>query len=162
MKSLSKYFQEALDVKTANSDKTLVQRNQELSGIVVSNRANRYAIQVIFQVDEELLLEHEIYTQFSKTTNLWRKDPADVNIPVQGHYHIVGSKSKKEIYAVNMDGTAHHRKNKGYEVPKKEAEELRKFGVLIPDNRIIECVDLMINENLTNQSFSFTLTIEGE
>jgi hypothetical protein len=60
-----------------------------------------------------------------------------------------------------MDGTAHHRRNKGYEVPKKEADELRKFGVQIPANRIIECVDLIINEELENRSVSFVIVIEG-
>ncbi len=162
MKSLSKYLHEALDVKTENNNKALAQRNRELSGITANNRASRYCIQIIIQGDKELLLEHETYNKFSKTTNLWRKDPADANIPVQGHYHIYASNSKKEIYAVNMDGTAHHRKNKGFEVPKKEAVELRKLGVSIPPNRIIECVELLLNEDLQNTSYSFTLTIEGD
>jgi hypothetical protein len=161
MKSLTKYLQEAVDLKNSNLNQTQYQRRQELALITENTKAGRYAIQIIIQSTEMLLVEHEVYNKFSKTNNLWRRDPEDMKIPVQGHYHIVASKSKKEIYAVNMDGTAHHRRNKGYEVPKKEADELRKFGVQIPANRIIECVDLVINEELENQSVSFVIVIEG-
>jgi hypothetical protein len=45
-----------------------------------------------------------------------------------------------------MDGTAHHRKNKGYEVPKKEAEELKRFGVNMPKDRIIENMEINLKE----------------
>ena len=41
-----------------------------------------------------------------------------------------------------MDGTARHKKNRGYQVPSKEAEELRALGVNIPDDRIIENIQL--------------------
>ena len=161
MKSLTKYLQEALDLKNSNFNQTQYQRRQELTLITENTKAQRYAIQIIIQSTETLLVEHELYNKFSKTNNLWRRDPEDLNIPVKGHYHIVANKSKMEIYAVNMDGTAHHRRNKGYEVPKKEADELRKFGVQIPANRIIECVNLIINEELENRSVSFVIVIEG-
>jgi hypothetical protein len=64
--------------------------------------------------------------------------PDNPDIPVKAHYHIYPNNGKQEIYAVNMDGSAHHKNNRGFEVPNKEAKELRKLGVEIPVNRIIE------------------------
>ena len=144
-----------------NHKKYQVIRNQELSGLIQSGYINRYAIEVTIPA-HNLLIEHEQYKKFARTNNLWRKDPANLNIPVQGHYHIIDPVSKEDIYAVNMDGTAHHRVNRGFVVPKKEAEELRKFGVIIPANRIIESVDLTLNESFNENTISFFFIIEGE
>jgi hypothetical protein len=149
----------ALEIKKINRDRYNRQRMQELSLLTESKNAERYSIQIILEPGVPLLTEHETYTQFSRTNNFWRKDPEDLNIPVQAHYHIYGNRSSKEIYAVNIDGTAHHKKNRGFTVPKKEAEELRKFGVAIPDNRIIEIRDLELNVALEKNSFSITLVI---
>jgi hypothetical protein len=115
-------------------------RMQKLAGIEIEEIENKYCIMVTVGDSEgkTLLLEHEKYQSFQKTSNRFLQHPANPDIPVQAHYHIYPNNGKKEIYAVNMDGTAHHKKNRGYEVPRKEAEELRNFGVQIPDNRIIE------------------------
>ena len=120
-----------------------LKRQQDLAGIKTS-----YAIEVVFHTnDSELILEHKTYQKFQKTQNRYTVHPADENIPVQRHYHIYPSNSKKEIYAVNVDGTAHHKSNRGYEVPKKEAEELKKLGIQVPNNTILEHKEIFINEN---------------
>ncbi len=131
-----------------------IKRQQKLAGIKTS-----YAIEVVFHTnDSELIFEHKTYQQFQKTQNRYTYHPEDKNIPVKGHYHIYPSNSKKEIYAVNLDGTAHHKNNRGFEVPKKEATELRKLGVQIPDNRILEHKEVFINEKLESY-FSIFIVI---
>jgi hypothetical protein len=161
MMPLKKYLEFCEEMEKENYEKYIVTRNQELSGLIESGYINRYAIEVTIPVNN-LLIEHEQYKKFARTNNLWRKDPANLNIPVQGHYHIVDPVSKEDIYSVNMDGTAHHRVNRGFEVPKKEAEELRKFGVTIPANRIIECIELTMNESFNEDTVSYFFIIEGD
>lgn len=145
-----------------------VTRSLELSKAVESNYLNRYAIQITFNVSSvpELILEHKVYNTFAKTRNRFTYHPEDTDIPVKAHYHIYPPNGKKELYAVNIDGTAHHKKNRGVTISKKEADELRSMGVAIPANNIIECLVTddavrIINEGFQNESFySIFLMIE--
>ena len=132
----------------------------ELSGEIVSEFNDRYAIQITVQLDEdELILEYEHYKKFKKSTALYYFHPEDKNIPVKAHYHIVDPKSKKEIYAVNIiDGTAHHRKNKGYEVPKKHAKELSKLGVNFKNGNILE--NYSIPSDNSQAYYTFLIILE--
>ncbi len=153
----------------ANRDlKKYVKRFQELAGIKPTDteRKASYYIQVTFDLRNSLL-ESEYYKFFQKTNNRYCFHPEDKNIPVKAHYHIVPSNSTKEIYAVNTDGTAHHKKNRGYEVPRKEANELRAMGVEIPSDNIIECVNdfeekdiRLITESVNGECFSVFVEIE--
>ncbi len=59
-----------------------------------------------------------------------------------------------------MDGTAHYRANKNFQVPKKQADELRKLGVAIPADNILESVQLELNENSGQHHFTFFIVIE--
>lgn len=136
------------------SHSEFIKRFQQLAGIKTS-----YAIEVVFHIsDSEIIFEHKTYQKFQKTQSRYTYHPEDKNIPVKGHYHIYSSNSKKEIYAVNLDGTAHHKSNRGFVVPKKEATELRILGVQIPDNRILEHKEVFINENLDSY-FSIFIVI---
>ena len=74
------------------------------------------------------------------------KHPAKTHPPVKGHYHVYPKNGKDELYAVNMDGTAHHQRHQGYEIPRKEAEELRALGVDIRPDRIIEFLEFAEDE----------------
>lgn len=136
-----------------------IKRFYQLAGV-----SNQYAIEVIIHNENsELIHEHQTYKKFKKSQNRYTYHPEDKSIPVKAHYHVYPNNSKKELYAVNVeDGTAHHKKNRGYEVPKKEAEELRKLGVAIPDNRILEHMDHPINENADNSYISFFILISSE
>jgi len=142
------------------------ERFQVLAGIKKSDNIKyQYAIQLTFDkltIDNKLLLEHELYSKFQKSTNRLLKHPEKPEIPVKGHYHIVPSNSEKELYAVNMDGTAHHKKNRGHIVPKKEAEELRLLGVKIPKNNIIESKQWFINESNVNNYLTIFIIISEE
>lgn len=115
-------------------------RMQKLAEIPIDDIKSKYCVLVTVGESDgkSLITEHEQYKSFNKTTNRYLYHPANQDIPVQAHYHIYPNNGKKEIYAVNMDGTAHHKDNRGFEVPKKEAKELRKMGVNIPEDRIIE------------------------
>lgn len=114
-------------------------RNQELAGIKEIDPFRKvYAIQLSFEAPKGLLLEAEKYRDFQSTNNRYLFHPQNTSIPVKAHYHIYPSNSKRELYAVNMDGTAHHKKNRGYQVTRKEADELRRLGVHIPSNNILE------------------------
>lgn len=140
LKSFEEFIKYLNESALKSNQLTEKYRIQKLANISVDDSQNKYCILISVgkSEGESLITEHEQYKSFRKTTNRYTQHPEYPDIPVQAHYHIYPRKGKKEIYAVNMDGTAHHKKNRGYEVPKKEADELRKMGVEIPDNRIIE------------------------
>lgn len=120
----------------AKSDDAHKRRIQHLANIILEDTSkNNYAVQITLQND--LLLEHEHYKKFAKTNNMYARHPQNINIPVKAHYHVVDSTGKKEIYAVNIDGTAHHKVNRGIIVPKKEADELRSHGVKLDSDNIL-------------------------
>jgi hypothetical protein len=124
-------------------------------------KVKRYAIELIIHSDTyDLITEYNQYKKFKRTQSKFTSHPEDKNIPVQKHYHIYPSNSKKEIYAVNMDGTAHHQKNKGYEIPRKEADELRSLGVKIAKDNILENKEISINENLESYISIFIIINE--
>lgn len=116
--------------------KPYVKRFKELAGIETEFKAT-YLIEITFDFGESLH-EHKSIKQFKKTKNRYFFHPQSTYPPVKAHYHVVGPRDKKEIYAINVDGTAHHQKNKGIQIPTKEAEELRNLGVQLSRNNIIE------------------------
>lgn len=147
--------------QTLQNEDTVI-RSQELAGIKPSHIENRFVVKVTVKIPGvELITEHELYKKFEKSTNRYRKDAAQLHIPAQEHFHIVPGNSTAEIYSVNQDGTAHHRDNKGYVVPKKEASELRKLGVQIPENRILENYELSVLDKEAD-SFIFYLILNDD
>lgn len=156
--NLKDYLNAYLQRENNSLQEAVKKRMYELSGISNSNLNSRYAIQIIIETDKDkLLLEHENYKQFRKSNDLYYFHPEDKNIPVKAHYHVVDRKTKKEIYAVNVDGTAHHRKNKGYEVPKKHAKELSALGVEFKQNNILENISI---PSSNCDFYSFIIIIE--
>lgn len=136
-------------------------RAQEIAGIIESSFSNRYYIIITVEINSNLITEYNQYRQFKRTNNLFYKHSADLNIPVQNHFHIIDRKSKKELYAVNFDGTAHHRENAGFLVPKKEAEELKKLGVNFKDsNYVLEYKNIENAQNLLYQ-FNFIFDVHN-
>lgn len=137
-------------------------RGLELTKTIESNYTERYAIQITFDASSipSLLLEHKVYNTFAKTRNRFTYHPEDKNIPVKAHYHVYPPNGKKELYAVNTDGTAHHQSNRGVRVPSKEADELRAMGVRIASDNIIENIEFiqtgainLITENLAKDDY---------
>lgn len=158
--NLKDYLNEYLQKENNSLQDAVKKRMQELYSINESNLDSRYAIQIIIETEEiELLLEHENYKEFRKSNHLYYFHPEDKNIPVKAHYHVVDRKTKKEIYAVNTDGTAHHRKNKGFEVPKKHAKELSTLGVNFKAKNILESTSIPNNNNNSN-FYSFLIILE--
>ncbi|HZV13003.1 MAG TPA: hypothetical protein VFA55_07285 [Candidatus Kapabacteria bacterium] len=121
-----------------------------------------YAIELIIaeSADTGLLLEYEQYKKFKSSTNRYAVHPENPNIPVKRHYHVYPKNGKEEIYAVNVDGTAHHGENKGFQVPPKEADELRRLGVKIPSNNIIE--QKRFSADSDKKYMSFLLTFDED
>lgn len=138
--SFEEFIEQLNESINSTESKIYKSRNQKLVGIEPELQEDSYCVQLTIGDDsgDSLITEHEKYQRFKKTTNRYNYHPENPDIPVKGHYHIYPSNGKQEIYSVNMDGTAHHKKNRGYEVPNKEAKELRKLGVDIPKDRIIE------------------------
>lgn len=150
--------------------KPYVKRFQELAGIrpIEYSTSRTYLIEITFDFGESLL-EHSKIKQFRNSTNRYYFHPEQTNPPVRAHYHVIPSKGKEEIYAVNMDGTSHHRVNKGYQIPKKEADELRSLGVKINANNIIEHKDFLddwelklLTESLNQTLITIFIEIEEE
>lgn len=148
------------------SKKKQVIRNKELAGLQESKIfRNQYAIQILIDSPNvnEIILEHEQYKRFKKTKNLYTYHPEDSSIPVKAHFHIFPSNSKDELYSVYVEtGKAHHKKNRGYQIPKKEAEELRSLGVQIHKNNILESVKFTLNEDNYDNYLTFFLIIDEE
>ncbi len=160
MKPLKKFFEQIQQKELENKTRATIKRFRELAGIDESHFLERYAIQVIVSAPEELLLEHEQYDRFKKSTDLMMYHPENPAIPVRAHYHVLDGKSKAEKYAVNLDGTAHHKKNRGHVVPKRQADELRAMGVKIPNNNILECLTFSKEEYPLENTISYFFIVE--
>ena len=137
-----KDFNEFLEQLNKEAYDPEIKRMQILAGITKKNIVVKetYLIQITFDRESEIF-EHISLKNFKGSTRKMLHHPAKTHPPVKGHYHVYSKNSKDEIYAVNMDGTAHHQKHQGYEIPRKEAEELRALGVTIKADRIIEYLD---------------------
>jgi hypothetical protein len=147
-----------------------IKRMQVLAGIkpTDSDKKETYLIKVTFE-SENLLLEHISLKNFKGSTNKMLKHPAKTHPPVKGHYHVYPKNGKDELYAVNMDGTAHHQRHQGYEIPRKEAEELRALGVDIRPDRIIEFLEFaedertkLLTESLGEEYVSIYIEIDEQ
>jgi hypothetical protein len=163
--TLEQLLEKIIEKETQKLQKIAIERNQVLAGLRTQNEVNfPYAIQIIISKPNgnETLLEYQRLKAFSKTTSRYSFHPENANIPVQAHYHIYSRNSKQEIYAVNMDGTAHHRANGGYQVPRKEADELRALGVQIPLSNIIESKQIILNENTTLDWITMFIILDNE
>jgi hypothetical protein len=130
-------------------------------------KQKKYLVKVTFYFGliKENLNEHLVYKNFQNSTNRYTYHPEQTNPPVLAHYHIYPEKSKDELYAVNVvDGKAHHKKNRGHVVPKKEADELRRMGVQLPLNNILENLTYyeleqreIINESVKFENYIYLL-----
>lgn len=147
-----------------------IKRMQVLAGIkpTDSDKNETYLIKVTFE-SENLLLEHISLKSFKGSTNKMLKHPAKTHPPVKGHYHVYPKNGKDELYAVNMDGTAHHQRHQGYEIPRKEAEELRALGVDIRSDNIIEFLEFaedeqtkLLTESLSEEYVSIYIEIHEQ
>jgi hypothetical protein len=165
-----KDFNEFLEQLNKEAYNPEIKRMQILAGITKKNIVVKetYLIQITFDRESEIF-EHISLKNFKGSTRKMLHHPAKTHPPVKGHYHVYSKNSKDEIYAVNMDGTAHHQKHQGYEIPRKEAEELRALGVTIKADRIIEYLDAseddqrqLITETLQDDFISIYIEIEEE
>ncbi|OCX52770.1 hypothetical protein BEL04_00070 [Mucilaginibacter sp. PPCGB 2223] len=67
------------------------------------------------------------------------------------------------MYAVNVDdGSAHHKVNRGYTVPRKEADELRALGVNIKPDNILEGIDYEFSEEIGDDLIFIYLILDEE
>lgn len=129
-----------------------------------------YAVQISLDAKDSIitLLEHQKLQQFNSTRNRFVFHPAQEHIPVKAHYHVYPPNgTTKELYAVNMDGTAHHKRNRGLEIPSKEADEFRAMGVQVNASNILEMIELPANdvnqlllESIQGETVSFFLIFE--
>jgi len=166
-----KHFKDYNEFFSILKDRTKVHiksRAEFLTG--AKPQKEQYAIKITIELDPiedeediQLLLEHDEYKQFQKTTNRYVYHAPNANIPVMGHYHVYPARGKKELYAVNViDGTAHHKVHRGHTIPRKEADELRSMGVNIPDNNILEAVEYDYEEELTDDYYTFHIVIDED
>jgi len=160
-----KNFEQFIDSLANQKHKPFVKRfNEILENKKVETKT--YLIEIVFE-SSDIILEHEVIKNFQKSSNRYYYHAEETHPPVKAHYHVIPLRGKKEIYAVNMDGTSHHKKNKGYEIPRKEADELRKLGVDISINNIIEHIEdlvddekKMITESITKDCVTIFIEIE--
>ena len=143
-------------MKRLQTYEEFIKRLKILAGI----KPKKYLVKITFETRDSLL-EHECLTKFQNSTNKYLFHSEKTSPQVRAHYHVYPSNGKNEIYAVNLDGTAHHKKNRGYTVPKKEADELKVLGVAIKDNRVIETFDYLDNGQKQLITESINLSTES-
>ncbi len=155
IKTLSEYINDSIESGKTESLKSMVEK--ELN-------SDCYAIEIIIENSGqcESIFEHQTYKTFKGTRNRYTYHPENNNIPVKAHYHIYPPNSKSEIYAVNIDGSAHHKKNRGYNVPSKEAKELRKLDVKLSSDNILEMKQLSEDYTSIDNFYSIFIIINNE
>lgn len=140
-----------------------LQRFRKLAGLKESS-GKPYLIKITFikGLVTESLNEHNTYSNFQNSTNRYMYHAQSTNPPVKAHYQVYPKNGKSELYAVCVDdGKAHHKKNRGHQVPKKEANELRSLGVKLPDNNILEAefIIYMSESQILNEAMNEENTI---
>lgn len=85
-----------------------------------------------------LIVEHEVYKQFGKSTRTYRIDKGDGSPGHQTHIHVY-SKSG-QLYAMNIDGTTHD--GSKAQLSKKDQKTLTDLGFQVPKDGILEWINL--------------------
>ena len=90
-----------------------------------------------------LLFEHEVYKRIPQSQNSFRSDPGNTNTMTLRHSHVYAKLNGRggELYAVNIDGSGHDGSS-GTAIPASHANFFRSKGYAIPDNNILESLDL--------------------
>lgn len=101
----------------------------------LSNDLNKFPIRV--------LMESELYQRIPGTKCQVRFDKANTSTRTQTHAHVV--QKGNQLFAVNVDGTAHDSSHKTH-IPNKVADYLRYCGYDIPVNNYIENMNLVDGE----------------
>ncbi len=120
----------------------------KISEIIKSELKEKEAEQVInLVVDENVLLESKqsilLEEKFEKVRGSQitaRYDSPSLNIKTDGHHHFL--LRGNELYAVNNNGKAHHKANGGMTIDKSVADHLLAKGVPVPNNRILEFIEI--------------------
>ncbi len=89
------------------------------------------------------LFEHEAYKRIPGTQNSYRIDPGNTNTNTLKHSHVYAKQKGggKELYSVNVDGSGHDGSS-GQAIPAAHADHFRLLGYAIPDNNILENIEL--------------------
>lgn len=90
-----------------------------------------------------LALEHQTYKSIPGTRNSLRIDPQNTSTLTQRHAHVYAKPNGggKQLYSVNLDGSGHDGSS-GTVISASHAEHLRGLGFVIPDNLILESLDV--------------------
>lgn len=101
-------------------------------------------IQVLLGFEEsDILQEHQMYKAVPRTNFLVRFDRGNTFTKTQTHAHVY--LNKKEILAINMDGTGHDGSS-GMMIPTRVADFLRGRGYKIPSDNILEQTEIQLNQ----------------
>lgn len=96
-------------------------------------------IEIISEEPDEAILNQLILIPGTKLQARIEMDKSSVK--GQKHVHVI--KKGKELFSVNIDGTAHHRKNRGVEINKNIAEYLREFkGFNIREDNVLTMISI--------------------
>jgi len=97
----------------------------------------------IFWVDSEaphptveLLLELKRYGKIPKTNRNYRYDAGNTNTQTRDHIHILAG--RKELYAINRDGTPHD--GSRYQLSKRDINFLKSIGFHPPKDGLLEWI----------------------
>ncbi|MCQ2959631.1 MAG: hypothetical protein MJ198_05510 [Bacteroidales bacterium] len=116
----------------------------------ISNK-DEFRIDMLFYEEEQqkspcnLLLEYEHLKNIPGTIMSARYDHGNTNTKTQDHFHVY--LKGNQIYAINRDGSSHDG-TYNRKLNKKEIKFFTQYGFSIPDNGILECIDIDINRTL--------------
>ncbi len=102
---------------------------------------NDDVINTCFNGETKYILEHETYQSFPPTKCVYRLDKGNNAVGQQKHVHVYADKKHNhQLYAINIDGTPHD--GSKYQLNKKHQDALRSLGFKVPENGILEWLDL--------------------
>jgi hypothetical protein len=87
------------------------------------------------------LFEHQVYKPISGTRDRYREDSANTNTHTLLHSHVYAGNTKKQLYAVNVDGSGHDGSSKK-QISAAHAKFFRKNGYSIRPDNILEVLDV--------------------
>lgn len=96
-------------------------------------------------LEQQLILEWEQYKKIPKTNLTYRYDTGNTNTQTKDHIHVFAKNN--QLYAINIDGTAHD--GSSAKLGNKEVKFLKSIGFTPPANGILEWITLDSSKSFT-------------
>jgi hypothetical protein len=140
-------------VKTSFKEFIYEKKVNEIMDKLLNGGYKEYFIEtVVFEnneqstfLEQQLILEWEQYKKIPKTNLTYRYDTGNTNTKTKDHIHVFANNN--QLYAINIDGTAHD--GSSAKLGSKEIKFLKSIGFTPPQDGILEWITLDTNKSYT-------------